>query len=909
MWQLGPLRLDSRNFTLSRAGELIEVQRRPLDLLSFLVSERNRVVSRERLIQAVWAGVRVSDGAVDQAVYAARMAIGDLERKRGERWIETVRGRGLRFQGPVEAIAASARILDSIPAVGREEIVSVLRRALARTSRSRGGVHLIEGPAGMGKTRVVREFTAAAADQATIHTIHCEADAPAYFVADELFSSLDDELHEVAGPVHDQRAPAHVETVMRVGDRLHKAARVHPRIIVLEDLHWADGPSIALLESIAPRLDEQRVLVLGTFRSDENGASALARFFGMHAVDHHVLSPLGIADVFQLTTAIVGRPTSPDLAGAILHQSGGIPLYVRLMAERVAATGELPSIARDLGHSLFGPRLNELDPRHRALLSVAALCGESFDLWLVEVAAEGEIDTDRDWVTAALDADLIRSDPEKPLRYSFRHALLRDAVAGTLQEREAAFWHNRLAEGLVRQHAGAEGRVLSRIARHYSRGALASRSAARPFEYLVRAARVAAGRHAWGDVREHCRHALALLPALPRSAWRDDQELELHLLLAAALSSRADRTEPTREALGCARKLLDEHPDPTREAIWLSFDLARARADGDHERARASADRVDALDVLDEIPENWRRSLDALAGDPNAALKPVGSLANGLCGRRDLLHFVHRTSRDPWVERFAFTALSAWSAGFDAEACRRSQAAIDWAEGNGDVRGLVWALFLGFYLHEGRRDWDAALRVASRIDPLCEQHALPAWWGSGTGFSMWAVCRRSCDEMFPAARMASIVFERAHSEDTSFRTALYLVSARGYSWAREVGRAARTLDSGLRFCRETDERMLLPEILRHRACVAFESGDGELGSRLLGEAATIARRQRAATFEIRALADLEARDESNSNQSRRLDRLIANFGNTIGERELARTRARRAGQLPGIRPDCKIDDG
>ena len=93
MWLLGSYRLDPTSFSLERDGQPVPLQRRPFDLLLFLVSHPGRVVSHDELLREVWGGVAVVRGAVSTAVYELRSALGDLERSPAERWIETVRGR------------------------------------------------------------------------------------------------------------------------------------------------------------------------------------------------------------------------------------------------------------------------------------------------------------------------------------------------------------------------------------------------------------------------------------------------------------------------------------------------------------------------------------------------------------------------------------------------------------------------------------------------------------------------------------------------------------------------------------------------------------------------------------------------------------------------------------------------
>jgi DNA-binding winged helix-turn-helix (wHTH) protein len=100
--RFGPFELDEQHWELRKNGRLVPVQRKALETILFLVRNRTRVVARGELRASLWPGTAVSDAAVAHAIMQARRALGDDRR----RWIQSVRGRGVRFVGTVEEAAA-----------------------------------------------------------------------------------------------------------------------------------------------------------------------------------------------------------------------------------------------------------------------------------------------------------------------------------------------------------------------------------------------------------------------------------------------------------------------------------------------------------------------------------------------------------------------------------------------------------------------------------------------------------------------------------------------------------------------------------------------------------------------------------------------------------------------------------
>ena len=265
IYRFGDLELDDQLFELRKGREIIPIQPKAFDILSALLDRHDVVVSRAELMAKVWPGVVVTNDSLAQAIMAARAAIGDD----GEEptFIHTVRGRGYRFVGPVttneraEPARADAGV-GAAPAppslIGRASSLAALRDALDAARLGRGGLCLVTGETGIGKTRLVEDFCAVTEGVQSV-LVSCAGpdgapDLWPFIQALRMLrisgSALGPELDALA----DGRVPA--STLADVQARftlfdattsaLTAAAKTRPLLLVVDDLHLADLETLRL---------------------------------------------------------------------------------------------------------------------------------------------------------------------------------------------------------------------------------------------------------------------------------------------------------------------------------------------------------------------------------------------------------------------------------------------------------------------------------------------------------------------------------------------------------------------------------------------------------------------------------------------------------------------------------------
>ncbi|MEV0413663.1 BTAD domain-containing putative transcriptional regulator [Streptomyces sp. NPDC050448] len=472
----------------------------------------------------------------------------------------------------------------TVPFVGRGAELALLAEASGRVLTAGPGIVLVTGEAGLGKSallnrlgdRLRREGWLVAVGRAT----DAEGAPPAWPWVEALRTVAEaappgPEAAAAAAPLLADGPSGAAVAVPAPGEdaaagrfRLHRAvwqwlaeaARARPVAVVLDDLHWADAETLALLAGAGELPPGTPLLVVGAYRPDEvaDGLADTLASLARHSPARVPLRGLAEAAVAEVVRAVGVPQVDPETVAALAERTGGNPFYVRESARLLGSEGALvalsdvPEGVRDV----LRRRLGRLPDPVVAVLRLAAVAGRES---CVEVLVEAA-DTDEDAVLGALEAGLLAGLLAEPVagRVRFAHALVRDTLLADLSRLRATRLHGRIAEALER--LGSQD--ASGLAHHYVRAASAV-TAAKAVACCVRAADLAEGRYAHDAAAALLADAVESFERIPAGDGGDRDAERIGLLgrlvraqvrAGAVVAARVTRRRAIDHAVGAGRE-------------------------------------------------------------------------------------------------------------------------------------------------------------------------------------------------------------------------------------------------------------------------------------------------------------------------------------------------------------------
>ena len=509
------------------------------------------------------------------------------------------------------------------PFVGRERELAELRALLERAADGEGGLVLLGGEAGAGKTRLVRELAHEATDSgtlvlygasdATVSTPYepprawlefllriGERDSLAEWLGErgKILGRLLPEVETLTGaPAPPPRDPAEDRYALQsaLSELLRQVSRAQPVLLVADDLHWADGETLHLLRRLARIAPEARLLVLAAYRDRGEEpepvlSDTLADLSRLDGVTRLALGNLDDEEVGEFIRGATGASAEPGLATAIGALTEGTPLLLCELWRDMREQGALevtdagvrltrplaeihgPEQVRDLVHH----RLAQLAPEVTLTLEHAAVLGPRFELRVL-AAATGVEPTG---LAAALEQagrrGFVEELPEPEPTYRFSHELVRRAVYDQIPAVRRAELHLRAGQALERLEPADTTRHLPELAHHFTLAAPVT-GRERAVDYNLRAAERAIAAAAYNEAAASLRSALAVGIDDPRERARIQVELAFllnetgHIAEAAAVLARSLEAATGLEERGIAARALLA----ARRTVFadLSFDV------------------------------------------------------------------------------------------------------------------------------------------------------------------------------------------------------------------------------------------------------------------------------------------------------------------------------------------------
>jgi eukaryotic-like serine/threonine-protein kinase len=512
--------------------------------------------------------------------------------------------------------------------VGREREMERLLAGLEDSLAGRGKLLMLVGEPGIGKTRTAQELvTYARLRGARVlmgRSFEGEG-APAYWpwvqmarayieergaeeAAAEMGAGAADiaqvlpELRDLIPGLDAPPAGDPEEARFRYFDStatfLKNAARQEPLVLFLDDLHWADKPSLLFLQFLARELQGARILVLGTYRDVELSrrhplSEVLAELARESLMDRILLRGLTEADVARFIEITASVEAPPRLVQAVYEETEGNPFFVSEIVNLLASEGQLDGGA-DLREvvvtipqgvrEVVGRRLDQLSKECNFTLAAASVVGREFGLDVLdrvvcdEIRAEMPQHEDKltkeqllEVIDEAVGARVIAPSPNIVGRYSFSHALVREALYEELGVTRRVRLHRRIGEVIERLFEARRDDHLDELAHHF----LQAQELDKAVDYSIHAAGRAMTLLAYEEGAKLYEQALQAMELRGGVGGREQAELLL--------------------ALGDAQARAGE-PLTAKESFYRAAEAARA-SNSDEQLARAALGLADRFTV------------------------------------------------------------------------------------------------------------------------------------------------------------------------------------------------------------------------------------------------------------------------------------------------------------------------
>lgn len=586
---------------------------------------------------------------------------------------------------PVREVSARDETLPSVlaggglPFSGRAEVFDLLNESWANCAGGGSEVVLLAGEPGVGKTRLAQEVArqvrrsavgnagrdglanreplvlAGRCDEGAAAPFQAFGAALEWYVRHEspdrlrvglgefpgdlvrLVPRLGDLVADLPAPLRDEPDAERFRLFQAVESWLTVGGAAQPRLLVIDDLHWADKPTLLLLKQLIQRRPEG-LMIVGTYRDTDVDrghplAALLADVRKMDGVSRIAVDGLGPEGVRELLVRAGGHELDDaglQFAERVQRETSGNPFFVGELLRDLIENGTLierggqwtsemhveeagiPDGVRDV----VGQRLNRLGDGVERVLRSAAVIGYEFDVdLLADMLGQGADDV-LDALDTAAAANLVIEVAVD--RHRFSHALVREILHAELSTSRRSREHRKAAEALEARHRESLDDVVPELATHWAEASVGG-DRSRAIELAVRAGELAASRGAYENGAGWFERALQLM-ADDSGEWAD-QRREVLVRLAEAEGVSGSATEARRHALNAARAAIGAN-----DAVTV---VAALRVRARHSFSASDPADPERVEVLSEA-----LSMGSLTPWQRAAL--LGELGKELIFERDL---------------------------------------------------------------------------------------------------------------------------------------------------------------------------------------------------------------------------------------------------------------------------------
>jgi len=811
--------------------------------------------------------------------------------------------------GPVRSRlqAAAARGLTRF--VGRNAEFETLCQALDRARASHGQVMALVGEPGVGKSRLFWEFTHS---RRTVDWLILESGSVSYGKATAYLPVIDllkayfnieerDDVRKIREkvtgklltldksleptqpafltlldvPIEDQQwqlldpPQRRQRTLDAVKWLVLRESQVQPLVVVIEDLHWTDSETQALLESLIESLPTARLLLLVNYRPEYQHGWGSKTYYTQLRID-----PLPPESADELLQALLGDDASlRTLKQLLIARTDGNPFFLE---ESVRTLAEMNVLVGERGHhrltrpiegaqipatvqAVLAARIDRLSPDEKRLLQSAAVVGKDVPFALLQAIADQSEEELRRGLTRLQAAEFLYEISLFPdLEYTFKHALTHEVAYGSVLQERRRELHARIVEAIERLYPDRLAEQIERIAHHSSRAELWEKAV----EYFHQAGAKSAARSANREAIACFEQALDALKHLPESRRTLERAINIRVDLGPALTATSSFSAPKVEENYTRARELCERFGETPQLFPVLWGLARMH------------DSRGELRVGRGLGEQLF-SLAQRAQDPALLLEAHHELWANLFARGELVsahshmeqgialydpqkhrhHAFRYGGHDPGVCGRYQAAEALWFLGYPDQARRRSQDSLTLARELSHAHTMSVALYWAAWFHQVRGETQALqTRIEEGMALATEQGFLMSHV-QATFLQGWLLVEEGHAETGIAQMLKIFVTRqdsgRFHTRQAALLGEAYRKSGQTVEGLKVVNDAiARAQLTECRFY-DAELHRIKGELLLHQA-----TADEREAEACLQKALEVARRQSAKSLELRAAMSL-----------------------------------------------------
>ncbi len=798
------------------------------------------------------------------------------------------------------------------PLVGRDTELTILKDRWEQALEELGQIVLLIGDAGLGKSRLIRELREHViredSEGAAVIELRCSQyhQSTSFFPMVEFLSRLlsfenqsaaerletvvrylrelklesSDNvalLCQMLDVTTDSRFPPLALSPQRLKERteelllrwLKQLVEVRPVLFIVEDLHWIDPSTIALVERHVEQFESGRALTLLTFRPEFETP--------WKSKPHQTQIALNRLTKRQIGEMMRKRTKRKDIPEAILQQvidrTDGIPLFIEEFTvvivesgilDRADAGAEASSLLNVIPATLHDLLLARLDrmAADREVIQLAATIGREFSFELLSAVADAaSIGSDAANIIHDLHQELdklvkaeilFQKGQAAEASYIFKHALLQDAAYRSMLTKKRQACHQRVAEVLETQFADIATSQPALLAHHFTEAGVTDKA----IQYWQKAGQKSQEQSANLEAIQQFERGLALTMTLPTSPQRDMLELGLKLPLSAVLMGvqgyAAPEVEPVQNrCIEICRQLGEGAPlFPLLIANW-EWLFIRGRYASCDDRCREVISLAEAAQGPGMLSEaHWTRVCTSFYAGDFPTVRAHAEIGWKHYHRDASIEYAKITQQNCGPLLIAHRGMALWKLGYPDQGIARALESLELAI---DLKHPFTQAVMEWKVgqtYDFARMGQKTLEYGQRAHKIASEQAFAFWTALGLGcqgvglkllgrFDEAIELLRECNSLNQATG-ANIVFGKykGHLAD-----ALWHAGRRDEAW--------RTLDEAFGHL-QSGERYMEAELLRWRGDFEFDQGGLDNAESAYRESLAVAARQQAKSYELRS---------------------------------------------------------